>query len=143
VFEVRPAITRALLITGGVLALSAAGEMAFTPGLARASGAWSRNVVRTALRATVPGLHGSSRASEATLLQQSDVLQGSFCPVRPAGTEHTALIPANPTARMSIDPRTDATVDSSAIAADSLLAPAPAICRPKPELAPAQSSVSP
>ena len=136
-------IRRALLIAGGAVALSAAGAMAFTPGLARASRSWSRGILQSAFGVTVdPRALGRSRATGGTL-QPNDVAQGAFCPVRPTAAKQTALSPANPEARMSTDPRAYATVDSSATAAESLLTPAPAICRPQPEAAPAQSTASP
>ena len=73
--------------------------------------------------------------------RQNAETHGGFCPARPAGTEQSTLFPAKPEARMSIDPRAAASADASLIGTDPLLAPAPAICRPTPDTAPAQSSV--
>lgn len=134
-------IRRALLIAASAVALSAAGVMTITPGLARAGRSWSQGILYSAFGLTAdPGVHRGSLLSGGALRQKDDA-HGAFCPVRPAGTEHPALIPANPDARMSIDPRDDAAANSSAIVAESLFTPAPAICRPQQEAAPAQSSV--
>jgi hypothetical protein len=142
-FEVRPVIRRALLIAGCAIALSAAGAMAFTPGLARASRSWSRDILRSAFGVTVDPRARKRLQANGAGLQANDVAQGAFCPVRPPGSEQTALIPANSEAQMTTDPRTHADVDSSAIVAESLLTPTPAICRPEPDTTPAQSSVRP
>lgn len=104
-------IRRALVIAASAVALSAAGAMAFTRG-------------------------GASRQNAET--------RGGFCPARPAGTEQSTPFSAKAEAHMSIDPRANATAGASVapvIGADSLLAPAPAICRPKPDTTPAQRSV--
>ena len=106
----------ALLAAGGAVALSAAGAVAFTH---------------------------RSRPTERALVGESGVVQGRYCPVRPAGPEQIGLAPANSDARMTAVPRTPELVDSAAIAADSFLAPAPAICRPAPDSTQAQSSLHP
>lgn len=107
---------RALFAAGGAAALCAVGAMAFTH---------------------------RSRPSERALVRENDVVQGSYCPVRPAGPEQTVLVSANSEARMTPVPSTHASVDSAAIAADSLFTPAPATCRPAPDSTQAQSSLHP
>jgi hypothetical protein len=83
-----------------------------------------------------------SRPPERALVGDGGVGQGGYCPVRPpAGPERTALSSTNSEARMTPVPRIHASVDSATIVAESLLAPAPAICRPAPDSTPAQSSV--
>jgi len=69
--------------------------------------------------------------------------RGGFCPARPAGAEQSTLFLDKPEAHMSIDPRATVRADASLIGTDSLLAPAPAICRPKPDTTPARGSVRP
>ena len=93
--------------------LGVAGALVSTPGLTRAS-PWS------------PG-----------------PAQGAFCPVQSPGSSHGSFIAANPDARLSTDPRASAADHAPVVTEDSLLAPASAICRPKPDTTPSQSSVQP
>ena len=106
-------MTRALLVAGGAVALSAAGLLAFA--------------------------HGKTTVRKSGGV----VVQGAYCPARPAGAEQALSAPTNPELRMTAVPRTPAPIDSLAILAESLLAPAPAICRPAPDSTQRQSSIRP
>ena len=107
-------ITRALVVAGGAIVLSAAGLMAFA--------------------------HGKAPARSSDV----NVVQGSYCPVRPSGAEHASLARANAEVRMTPVTPAPATVgSSSALGATPLLAPEPALCRPAPDSVQTQSSVHP
>ena len=102
-----------------------------------------RRAILIAGSAVVLSAVGAAAFARGGPSRQNVDTRGGFCPVRPAGSEHSALIPAEPEARMSIDPRASASADASTIGGDSLLPPAPTICRPKPDTTPARSSVQP
>lgn len=102
-----------------------------------------RRAILIAGSAVVLSAAGAMAFTRGGPSRQNVDTRGGFCPVRPAGSEHSAFNPAEPEARMSIDPRAGAIADASTIGPDSLLAPAPAICRPKPDTTPARSSAQP
>ena len=136
-------IRRAFLIAAGAVTLSGAVAMAFTPGLVQASRSWGQGILQSTFGFTAdPGARGVSLLSGRALRQKDDV-QGAFCSVRSAGIKRPVLLPENSEAHMSVDPGAPSTVDSSAIAAESLLTPAPAICRPKPDTTQARGSAQP
>jgi len=133
-------IRRVLLIAAATVALSAAAAKDFTPALARTGREWTRGI-RTAFGITlVPRSSGSAHA-KASFLQPDDEVQGTFCPVRPPVDEPTALLPDSTGARMSADPHARRPIESSSAAAgESLLPPAPALCRPGSTAIPMQNA---
>ena len=134
-------IRRALLIVAAALALSAAGAMAFTPTAARAGRSWTEGILRTAFGVTPdPRSATGAHATNGSLLQQDDAVQGSFCPVRPPADEATALIPEGSGAQMSSDPNASAVLDSSTLVEGQSLLPSPALCRPGSATQPMQST---
>jgi hypothetical protein len=134
-------IRRALLIAAAAVALSAAGAMAFTPSVARAGRSWSLGILRTTFGLTLdPRSTSAARATNGSLLQQDDAVQGSFCPVRPPVHEPTPLIPEASGAQMSTDPQASAAIDSSTLSeGESLLPPSSALCRAGSVTPPSQS----
>jgi hypothetical protein len=140
--ERTPMIRRAFLIAVAAVTMSAAAAMAFTPAFARASRSWTHGILRTTFGRTHELRSvGGGRSKSGALANQDTTVQGTFCPVRPPVTEQSAAIPIALGAQMSTDTRAGAAVDSSSLPAEeSLLPPAPAICRAGSDTPPMQST---
>ena len=137
-------IRRALLIAVAAVTLSAAAAMAFTPAFARAGRSWSHGILRTTFGRTLEPRSVAGHPKRGALANHDNVAQGAFCPIRPPVVEQTALIPEVSGARMSTEAGTAAEIDSSSLpAGESLLPPAPAICRASPAAPPMQSTDRP
>ncbi len=114
---------RAVGITGMAVALSAAGALAFAPGLSRVSRAWTHGIVWSARGFTpVPSPHDSAAMSRDPSLDNEGGVPGTFCPTRPH--DPNMSVGTAPDQHMSTEPALGSSTTTSSAGKSDLLAPA-------------------
>lgn len=116
-------LRRAFTITVIAVALSAAGALAFAPGLSRVSRAWTHSIVWSARGFTpVPSSRDSAAMSRDPSLDNEGGVPGTYCPIRPHDPNMSVASP--PDQRMSTEPALGSGMSTSSAGKSDLLAPA-------------------
>ena len=138
-------LRRALAITVIAVALSAAGALAFAPGLARVGRAWPHAVVWSALGLkAIPSPLDSAASTRDPSLDNQGGVPGTYCEVRPHDPNMTTA--ASPDQRLSTEPAMSSSATTPPPGKTDLLT-APAMCNVTPPVTthatPAQPPILP